>query len=67
MSPDQDQPTDREADEMLKEMQRIADQWRERLKDPRVQAAIKSGQLRIDPLIKELLELNLGSPPQPKK
>lgn len=45
----------REVQELEKRMQKLADQWRERIKDPATKAGLEAGVLVLSPLVKDLL------------
>jgi hypothetical protein len=45
-----------EAEEFLQNLQKLADQWRERLKDPILQSLVQAGRVQISPLVTNLIE-----------
>lgn len=47
---------DREAEETAQQLQAMADEWRERLKNPDLQAQLKAGVVEISPMVKQLLD-----------
>ncbi len=55
MSPD---VTDQEADEMLDHLHQLADQWRERLRDPAMRQLVERGLVKINPLVLKLLKIS---------
>lgn len=61
---DSDQVSQEEADELTNHLQKLADQWRERLENPQVKAQIAAGVLQVSPLVRELLD---AFPPRKKK
>ena len=54
---EEQQVTEQEAKEFQESLQKEAEQWRKRLKDPLIQAQIKAGTLIVSPLVESLLAL----------
>lgn len=52
-------PSEDQANRLLHNLSKIANQWRERLKDPILQDMVRAGVVEIHPLVLKLLELEL--------
>jgi hypothetical protein len=64
MSDQNDLPSEEEARELENHLRKLADQWREKLADPQVQAQIKAGTMVVSPLVEQLLS---AFPPAQRK
>lgn len=54
---EQEEMSDQEGYQMLEALRQIAEEWRERLRDPVLASLIRSGKVQINPLVLKLLEL----------
>lgn len=53
---DQDRSEEQEALELERQLRELTKQWRAKLADPNVRRQIKSGRLRLSPLVVHLLK-----------
>ena len=51
------QQNDQNEDEPLPDLEKLAKQWHQRLKDPVMQQLVKTGKMKLSPLVVKLLEM----------
>jgi len=48
--------TEEEGQEMQDQLEQLAEEWRERLKDPTIRQQVQEGTLVVSPLVRSLLK-----------